>query len=710
MERCRQQDGASASDQEPGFRPDRRHFLASTALLLAGCGGGQGNFQGAVPAVRATPIPQIPTVLSEADLRGYLARSIAMHYWSGEVPYQTGDAHTQHLDNLRMVQNVGAKHVQHVAFIWWDLNTTMDIENHFSTAQRVVADIHAQDATIIVGAGCFETAGPGMNVVPVPEWVFAEFSLPVVTRTFDWKQMLYPDQRVSDGNPSTLAIDITKLEARMWFYYMTRRYIDCGFEDIHLGEVATLTQNDIPTYANYWDLVNRIRAYAAQNARRKFFLINAQTYPANQAGIWDEANGVHGIADAAGNLALDYIYHGTRAKENPDSPQDCVLAGYRDTIYGKTRGGRAPQGWICERQLYSLQLDPGASPNAGVPIGYPYQWGWSEPDWLVNQPRTYRADWLRYAVAWLGVEDTYGFFAPLGMSDGGLIPGITYYHANNPWYGTLGDPNLPERSTDPRDQWFKGFGDEPVIKELFDGTADPVILNGDFHRPVLTGTTVDWIAPEVPSWTFSGTAGVARSGSTYVGSQSLASGAQVGVLAGTGSISQAILAPGGRNYLLQISAAQRTGPRGTDGQSIVVSVDGMPVWQFAPSDSFVETTIVCPPLQRGAHLITIAGSSAGTDVALLANVQIAAATIDHAAVEQLMAFAEQQYPDLFPAGPSTQSYTPFLYRHYPTTGIYLGVVVADGSYTSAGVYVMGGAFGSVPRSVGVLADFVKTGP
>lgn len=74
-----------------------------------------------------------------------------------------------------------------------------------------------------------------------------------------------------------------------------------------------------------------------------------------------------------------------------------------------------------------------------------------------------------------------------------------------------------------------------------------------------------------------------------------------------------------------------------------------------------------------------------------------------AAVEALMAFGEKTFPEYFPGPAITQRSGPFLFRHYPSTGTYLGVVVEGGtSFVLEGVYVAGGPFGAAPALVGHL--------
>lgn len=86
----------------------------------------------------------------------------------------------------------------------------------------------------------------------------------------------------------------------------------------------------------------------------------------------------------------------------------------------------------------------------------------------------------------------------------------------------------------------------------------------------------------------------------------------------------------------------------------------------------------------------------------------AAAAPAASAADQLLNFAEGRFPAFFPQRQPTQVLAPFLYRHYPATGIYLGVVVTAGlGYTLNGVYVMGGSFGPSPLYVGLLTDFIQ---
>lgn len=87
---------------------------------------------------------------------------------------------------------------------------------------------------------------------------------------------------------------------------------------------------------------------------------------------------------------------------------------------------------------------------------------------------------------------------------------------------------------------------------------------------------------------------------------------------------------------------------------------------------------------------------------------MAAATATEAA-NQLMDAAEAAYPQYFPSRQPTQSFAPFVFRYYPQTGIYLGVVVTNSSfYTLNGVYAAGSPFGGLdnPTLIGLVTDFI----
>ena len=69
-------------------------------------------------------------------------------------------------------------------------------------------------------------------------------------------------------------------------------------------------------------------------------------------------------------------------------------------------------------------------------------------------------------------------------------------------------------------------------------------------------------------------------------------------------------------------------------------------------------------------------------------------------VSDLMDWAERTYPQFFPGTQTNQSLAPYIYRHYPATGNYVGVA-------GNAVYILGPVAGSneVPLYMGELASF-----
>lgn len=113
------------------------------------------------------------------------------------------------------------------------------------------------------------------------------------------------------------------------------------------------------------------------------------------------------------------------------------------------------------------------------------------------------------------------------------------------------------------------------------------------------------------------------------------------------------------------------------------------------------TSTASTPAAAAAQMRTAMAAQAQTQV------KVSAAVSPAQAAEQLLNFAESTFPNFFPVHQATGTFDPFLFRFYPQTGIYVGVVVkANMGYTMDGVYVMGGPFGDSPVYVGQLSSFI----
>jgi hypothetical protein len=77
------------------------------------------------------------------------------------------------------------------------------------------------------------------------------------------------------------------------------------------------------------------------------------------------------------------------------------------------------------------------------------------------------------------------------------------------------------------------------------------------------------------------------------------------------------------------------------------------------------------------------------------------------AARQLLDFAQARYPEAFPGEPAILWFSPFAFRYYPATGLYLGVALHDeGGYKAGGVYLLRSDPGATPQSLGPAAGYV----
>lgn len=367
--------------------------------------------------------------ISRQVLENYLARSLLMLSLADRQQFD---------EDLRMIKNVGAKHLGRVAAIWWDDNCKADMEAHFLRAKTAVGDLHKMDPELMLQACIFETVGKGINEIPVPAWVFEEFAQKPEVRNFCFESMCYDDGFQGHGHGNKPP-DMSKTETKMWFYYCGRRYIDCGYENIHVGMIGLMDRKD-PKHENWFDTLGRLRRYAAKHARRHMVLFDSQH---------------RGIAEN-GKLLLDYHNMVLRPKDVIGSPEKCILEmGYGDTIWGRSVGGITPSGWQCDHLPYQAEIDNGYSPGkAGQNIGFPYAWGSIEIDWYARQTEEYRNEWLRYAWNWIRKVDPNGCLQMQGSKclNPQDVRGARWYYANT-------------RSKTCPD----GFNQEETIKAIWEG-------------------------------------------------------------------------------------------------------------------------------------------------------------------------------------------------------------------------------------------------
>ncbi len=300
--------------------------------------------------------------------------------------------------NKRFVLNTGAKFIGRSSTMWGMYSSDEAVIGEYAKA---IADIHASDPDIIFEGCVFETTFTSINEISVPAWVFTAFGLEPETRNFNYNTMLFPEGDFIDmwGAGGSVP-DMRQLETQMWFYYRAALFIDAGFEAIHFGQVHLIGARD-KNFECWTKVMNMIRSYASEHARRHFVLLNAHT---------------HGIKGSDGLLLFDFHRFPSRCKV-PDSeidhvpteeaPQKVIFAkNYVDSLYGRSLGGTTHAGWKTESLPYLVELDNyvGYYPDR-VDKASADWWGYDEISWFVNQPYWYQRQYLTYANDWVSKTD-----------------------------------------------------------------------------------------------------------------------------------------------------------------------------------------------------------------------------------------------------------------------------------------------------------------
>jgi hypothetical protein len=339
-------------------------------------------------------------------------------------------------DNIRMLKTTGAKFIGRSICLW---NGEANLLKNFERAKEQVPKVHAADPDIILQACVFETVSTQVEQVPVPDWAFTALNRPVEKRNFRYADIIYPQGQRRDWGRNASVPDVSRPETKLWFYFLSRSYIDLGLEAIHFGQVEIMNRNDKDL--KHWSkLFSLIRAYAAKNARRHMVICDGHV---PTGGI---------VKD--GQLLLDFHSFPLRIMEMPDKPQEAILkVGFSDGIYNKSKGGKTFSGWSCEHLPYLVEIDnwgvsrtPGQAKAGGIWI-----WGYDEITWFAHQPKEYRAKWLVYAWDWVRKTDANGFLEmPGSRTLRSPRDNLRWYYANN------SSAAVPD-----------GFGDEEAIRTVW---------------------------------------------------------------------------------------------------------------------------------------------------------------------------------------------------------------------------------------------------
>ncbi|MFC4808136.1 hypothetical protein [Paenibacillus sp. GCM10023250] len=397
--------------------------------------------------------------MTQSTFNGTISRDALESYLSRAVTAADLVNSTTLDDDLRMIANIGAKFLGRASGVW---TLEPDDDAHFQNSRTLAERVHAVDPDIILQSCIFEAVYSGVEKIDIPDWVFEAFQLPVERRTFRYADMLFdskPQGFVWDGDGGIP--NLNKLEAQLWFFYRAARYIDAGYEAIHMGQVHLYTAED-HGFAKTSALFRKIRDYAKAHARRGIVLLDAHAHGVNMNG------------------ALLFDFHSMPYSRMPilDRTGD-KLALVQE---GFSEGGVTPSGWSCDSLPMLMELDNWGgkffSESDGIPDerrAWMEWWGCDQIAWFASQDAESRDHFLTYAYKWTAVTNIHAYLQmpirrTLGScriampASGGGEAFSDCYQANQ---ASAGCP--------------LGFGQEETIKRLWQSASD---LRGGASNPI----------------------------------------------------------------------------------------------------------------------------------------------------------------------------------------------------------------------------------
>jgi len=205
--------------------------------------------------------------------------------------------------------------------------------------------------------------------------------------------MLYSSGLYKDRwGPGCSIPDVSKMEAKLWLYFLAITYIEAGFEGIHWGRLALMAHDD-PQLEHCSQLLAMIRSYARKNARRHFILNDAHS--PRGGFLVDEKH------------LLDFNSSVLCIEAKTDNPLGGILLeGYLDAIDNRSRGGISPSGWTCKNLPCLVAFaDSGISADPGRPAEGYFIRGYDEITWFSLKSEEEQEAWLEYAFNWIRKTD-----------------------------------------------------------------------------------------------------------------------------------------------------------------------------------------------------------------------------------------------------------------------------------------------------------------
>lgn len=399
-------------------------------------------------------------------LHNYLDRAVSMQHFCSDhisgIEYSSG---------LQLIQYLKPKFLGRLVGFWGGYN---DIGYAVSRLDTDIPIIHGYDPDIICQGAVFEYIDDSVQSVTIPAYVLSAFGLSpsylAGRTTFDNLRMRYDDHTLPSAGVWANTPDITKLETRLWFYYLATTYIAHGCEAIHFGDVPLMAIADSGK-RYYWDLLSKVRAFASSRNRGAVlcdahaFFFGAETI----YGFYYDPD-IHSIKPHWERQLL-FDFHSLGVYWTKPTTPPCTST-YQPLIIqpgsgllDHSAGGINPQGWYCMHNPALIEYDNGGAASV-VGCANTDSWnfyGWDNITWFYEQLSN-RGKILKYSHYRIKCLDIYAHFQPLARRY--ITPTSSSWGVYNAplsdqtvikdlWNGMFSIPN----------EWiFKIFTDENVAK------------------------------------------------------------------------------------------------------------------------------------------------------------------------------------------------------------------------------------------------------
>ncbi len=453
--------------------------------------------------------------MQESVLHSFLNRAVTFQGLCGEGPR----SNFLIKEDIRFLLRTGTKFVSRAAMFAWNSTLPEHVDFHFEEAEKLAAMVHARDPQIILQAFVAEIVRKSyVDKISIPSWVFEAFGLVPENRNFRFSDIINMEKGPNYWGTGAGYPDYSNLEARLWYYYCIRKYIDAGFESIHIQEGEDQTE-----YSYVDQILTMSREYAAGKARRGLVLFH------NFFSMFTGGNKIGNrlLFDIQGNgiVPIETVYE--------DGAMKCKIGDYRVPgnelqWLGRSAGGQHPLGFDVDACPTLLEFDnygpdPAGTPGVSNGVAF-YTWGYDDITWFTMQPDWYREEFLRYVTDYLSSHclDTNGdqvyycmypvrrVITPVNdLPERLYIPGKVYstdfvfdycdsaqenikieFHEDRSF--TLSSKGF-YRANRTSDGCPNGFGEEDLIREFFLG------VNVSENQNLLTAVLPDGYTADVAS-------------------------------------------------------------------------------------------------------------------------------------------------------------------------------------------------------------------